>query len=781
MWAEESVFYQIYPMGFCGVPFENDGVQRHEILKVIDWIPHLKKTGCDAIYFSPVFESDSHGYNTRDYRKIDTRIGTNADFKEVCNRLHEAGIRVMLDGVFNHVGRGFWAFQDVKQNRENSGYCGWFYLNFGGQSNYQDGFWYEGWEGHYDLVKLNLDNEEVVQYLLESVAYWIEEFGIDGLRLDVAYMVNRNFLRRLRRFCDEKKQDFYLIGEMIHGNYGDIVNPEMLHSATNYECYKGLYSSFNSMNMFEINHSLLRQFGQDGQGLYRGMKLLSFVDNHDVTRVASILQNEKHLPLIYAVLFGMPGIPCIYYGSEWGTRAEKREGDPALRPCFDAPVENELTAYIQRLAKVRKSAKALCYGTFRSAFLTNKQCIMEREWEGQKVYVAINADEHPFTAYCNLNGDKKVDLLTGREVPTNGCVEMPPYTAMFLTEPGSVNCLEPEETAIVNLSENTKETPKECAPNNNCLHKDGKSKIVILGDILYDCFIWADHLPRKGETVTGYANGFYPGGKGANQAVQAAKLGADVYFIGKVGRDERGEFLTKELEKWGVHTDYLFVDEEVATGTCCIHVDSNGDNAIIVAPLANMTITYDEIMKAREVIESADMFISQLQLEPDIILQCLKWASEAGVKTIFNPAPAKEISDEFYQYSYYVTPNETEAEFFSKCYQHDHEFNDWCHKVAGYYRSKGVKTLLMTLGGQGSFCDDGENRVQYPCFPVEAVDCTGAGDSFNAAFAVEYLQSGDMEKAVRFASAASALTVQKKGSQPAMPLLKEVEEFLANR
>lgn len=432
MWAEESIFYQIYPMGFCGVPFENDGVERHGILKVADWIPHIKETGCNAIYFSPVFESDSHGYNTRDYRKIDVRLGSNDDFKKVCEQLHDADIKVVLDGVFNHVGRGFWAFEDVKKNREQSKYCGWFHLNFGGNSNYNDGFWYEGWEGHYDLVKLNLDNEEVVQYLLDSVAFWIDEFGIDGLRLDVAYMVNRNFLRRLRSFCDGKKEDFFLLGEMIHGDYNQIVNNEMCHSATNYECYKGLYSSFNCMNMFEIMHSLMRQFGQDGQGLYRGMKLLSFVDNHDVTRVASILQNEKHLPIIYAMLIGMPGIPCIYYGSEWGTKALKREGDPALRPCFEEPVENELTSYIKKLCEIRKESEALCHGTFRSAFLTNKQCIMEREWNGEKMFVAINAEENPFTAYANFGASKMVDMITGKEISTEGSVQMEPYSAMFL-------------------------------------------------------------------------------------------------------------------------------------------------------------------------------------------------------------------------------------------------------------------------------------------------------------------------------------------------------------
>ena len=370
-WYFESVFYQIYPLGFCGAPFENDGVLAGRIKKVEEWIPHIKKLGADAIYFSPVFESDTHGYNTRDYKMIDRRLGTNEDFKEVCAKLHEAGIRVVLDGVFNHVGRGFWAFQDVVRNRERSPYLHWFHISLEGNSNYNDGLWYEGWEGNYDLVKLNLQNEEVIRHILDAVNCWIEEFDIDGLRLDVAYCLDHNFVRRLRSFCDGKKQDFYLLGEMLHGDYNQMVNDQMLHSATNYECYKGLYSSFNSMNLFEINHSLLRQFGPENWTLYKGKHMLSFVDNHDVTRVASILTNEKHLPLIYALMFGMPGIPCVYYGSEWGAKANKSEGDPALRACFDAPVWNELTDEISRMAQAKKNSEALNYGAFRSVVLTN--------------------------------------------------------------------------------------------------------------------------------------------------------------------------------------------------------------------------------------------------------------------------------------------------------------------------------------------------------------------------------------------------------------------------
>ncbi len=431
MWAYESVFYQIYPLGFCGAPFENDGVLKSRIKKVEEWIPHMKKLGIDAIYFSPVFESDTHGYNTRDYKKIDVRLGTNEDFKEVCEKLHENGIRVVLDGVFNHVGRGFYQFQDVVKNRERSPYLNWFRISLDGNSNYNDGLWYEGWEGNYDLVKLNLQNGEVVDHILDAVKYWVDEFDIDGLRLYVAYCLDENFVRRLRSFTQGLKSEFYLLGEMLHGDYNRMVNDQMLHSATNYECYKGLYSSFNSMNLFEIVHSLLRQFGPENWTLYRGKHMFTFVDNHDVTRVASILTNEKHLPLIYALAFGMPGIPCVYYGSEWGAKAEKSQGDPALRACFEEPEYNELSEWISRLAQAKKNSAALNYGAFRSVVLTNKQCIFERKIEGERVLVAINADEQEYTAHFDAGCGMAEDLITGRTHDFGGGSTLPPYSAAF--------------------------------------------------------------------------------------------------------------------------------------------------------------------------------------------------------------------------------------------------------------------------------------------------------------------------------------------------------------
>ena len=431
MWAYNSVFYQIYPLGFCGAPFENDGVLTDRIKKMKEWIPHIKGLNADAIYFSPVFESDTHGYNTREYKKIGCRLGTNEDLASVCRELHANGIKVVLDGVFNHVGRGFWAFQDVLKNRENSPYRWWFNIDFGGNSCYNDGLWYEGWEGHYDLVKLNLNNEEVVNHIFECVRGWIEEFDIDGLRLDVAYCLDMNFLKRLRSFCDSLKSEFVLIGELLHGDYSRWVNGEMLHSATNYECYKGLYSSFNCMNMFEICHSLKNQFGPENWCRYRGMHLLSFVDNHDVSRIASNLTNEKHLPLIYALMFTMPGIPCVYYGSEWGAKAHKSEGDPALRVSFEKPITNQLTQWISKLVQIHSSEKALCHGSLSVPVLTNKQCIIMREFEGERIWAAINADSEDFMAHFDAGCGRAYDLINGGWHDFGGGSLLPGYSAQI--------------------------------------------------------------------------------------------------------------------------------------------------------------------------------------------------------------------------------------------------------------------------------------------------------------------------------------------------------------
>lgn len=431
MWTDRSVFYQIYPLGAFGCPFENDFQAKSRILRMKDWIPHLKKLGVDCILFNPVFESHTHGYDTIDYKKLDSRLGTNEDFASICRLLHENGIRVVLDGVFNHVGRGFFAFQDVLMNRENSSYKDWFYINFWENNNYDDHLSYQNWEGNNNLVKLNLQNYEVVQYLLDVISFWKNEFQIDGLRLDVAYCLDREFLKTLHRTCKEMDPSFFLLGETLHGDYNQWVNAEMLDSCTNYECYKGLYSSFNSANLFEILHSLHRQFGKDNWCLYRGKHLLSFVDNHDVDRIASQLVHKEHLSLIYTMLFTMPGIPCLYYGSEWGIEGKKNWNDTELRPKISQLEWNTLTDHIQKLILIKHEHDALHQCDYQQIYLTNTACIYQMKSEKETLWICINMNPDNVEVPIDYRGQAN-NLLTQSQVDINGVLYLEPNSSMIL-------------------------------------------------------------------------------------------------------------------------------------------------------------------------------------------------------------------------------------------------------------------------------------------------------------------------------------------------------------
>ncbi|MGN0417523.1 MULTISPECIES: alpha-amylase family glycosyl hydrolase [Anaerostipes] len=438
MKMNDLMIYQIFPLR----AFAGEGTE-HGILEVKEWIPHIKKIGMNAIYFSPVFSSSNHGYDTKDFRVIDERLGTNEDFKEACKALKEAGIKVILDGVFNHVGREFWAFQDVLEKKWDSPYKDWFYINFDGNSSYDDGFWYEGWEGHFELVKLNLDNDQVKQHLLDAVSLWMDEFGIDGLRLDVAYMLNRNFIKCLVDFVRSKNPDFLMIGEMLHGDYSQLANPDLLDSVTNYECYKGLYSSFNTHNMHEIGYSLNRQFGPEEWTLYKGIPLYNFVDNHDVERIASQLNEKDLLPLIYAMMFGMPGVPGVYYGSEWGIEGKKEQGsDDSLRPRIkpEELKENELATYIGKLAQVRKNSPALRYGDYRQLAIMPDVLVFQRQSSEDRIIVAINIGNEEYTAHFDARAGQGTDLISGELIDFGGGLLIPAKKAfMIRTEEVSIS------------------------------------------------------------------------------------------------------------------------------------------------------------------------------------------------------------------------------------------------------------------------------------------------------------------------------------------------------
>lgn len=410
-WINESMFYHIYPLGFFGCEMENKGDENKsdKILKLIDYIPHLKRLGINALYIGPIFQSATHGYDTTDYKKIDSRLGTNEDFSTVAKALKDNGISIVLDGVFNHVGRNFWAFEDVKANRENSPYCSWISgLRFDWNNSYNDGFHYDSWEGHELLVKLNMNNPDVRNHLLDAVEYWIDEWDIDGIRLDAADCIDLQFFRELKQRTTAKKSDFWLMGEIINGEYTRWLQPDLLDSVTNYALFNGVYNSLNSKNLCDIGFNVNREFNKEW-GLYKGKLLYNFVDNHDVNRVASMIQNPKDLFNVYSIIYTLPGVPSIYYGSEWGIKGDKHNGgDIVLRPEIDVdniPIENnELVEHIAKLSGIRSSRNALKYGDYEQVMSECLHWAFARNSEDDTALVFVNTDDNPYHFSVNYRG-----------------------------------------------------------------------------------------------------------------------------------------------------------------------------------------------------------------------------------------------------------------------------------------------------------------------------------------------------------------------------------------
>lgn len=424
-WYNEAVFYHIYPLGLLGAPKENREEETvHRMEELFKWIPHIRDLGCTAIYIGPLFESTTHGYDTKDYKKVDRRLGDNEDFKKFVSLAHEEGIRVVVDGVFNHTGREFHAFKDIQQNREGSSFRNWYKgINFGWNSPYNDGFGYEAWRNCYELVNLNLKEPAVRDYLFDVISFWISEFDIDGIRLDCADCLEFDFMKGMRRRTSQEKPDFWLMGEVIHGDYSRWVNDEMLHSTTNYELHKGLYSGHNDHNYFEIAHTIRREFDENG-GIYRGRTLYSFVDNHDVDRIMSKLNDKDHVNPVYTLLYTLPGIPSVYYGSEWGIEG-KKEGanDEGMRPrlildeCEKENHHEALTKHIMALGRLHRENKALTEGRYRELLLTNRQYAFARIAGEEAVITAVNNDDKPADAEIPVpvSAEYGTDAFTGQK------------------------------------------------------------------------------------------------------------------------------------------------------------------------------------------------------------------------------------------------------------------------------------------------------------------------------------------------------------------------------
>ena len=424
-WYNETVFYHIYPLGMTGAPFDNPyGEPVSRIKDIEKWIPHIKEIGCGAIYIGPLFESKSHGYDTTDYKKLDGRLGTNEDLKTFVEKCHVNGIKVIFDGVFNHVGRDFFAFKDLKEKREGSSYKDWFCnVNFWGNNEFNDGFSYDNWGGYNILVKLNLWNQAVRDYLFDVVRFWVSEFDVDGIRLDAADVLNFDFMKQLRSLANTIKPEFWLMGEVIHGEYVRWVNEGTLHSVTNYHLHKALYSGHNDHNYFEIAHTVKRL--QDmGVKRNEGCMLYNFTDNHDVERIFTKLNNKAHFVPVHVLLYTLPGIPSIYYGSEFAIEGKKEKfSDASLRPCMKAEdyEEDMISSFFGVLSTIRSYpgvTEALSSGGYRQIVLTNRQYVFARETNDRHVYIAVNNDENEATVRFNAESDtlRRFILVSGADV-----------------------------------------------------------------------------------------------------------------------------------------------------------------------------------------------------------------------------------------------------------------------------------------------------------------------------------------------------------------------------
>ena len=446
-WARDASVYHLYALGCLEAPARNPFTAdtANRLSRLEPWLDYLGRLGVNTLLIGPLQQSSAHGYDVADYFQVDRRLGSHDSLQQVSRDLHGRGMRLLFDAVFHHTGRDFWAFQDVLKFGKVSIYRDWFHLDFSRRSSFGDPFHYEGWAGHYDLVKLNLRNPAVKEHLFAAVSMWIAEFDVDGLRLDAADRLDSEFRTQLASHCRRLKPDFWLMGEVVHGDYREWTHAEGLDSVTNYEVYKGLWSSHNDRNYFELAYSLHRQFGEGG--LYQGLDIYSFADNHDVDRVASTLTEPAHLYPLYLLLMTMPGVPSLYYGSEWGVMGRRSAtSDSALRPalcpgCMIAQAPHPpLYHVIRRLLAIRRQNVALRGGGYTELHVNHEQLAFMRGSGQEAVFVAANSSNVPAKISIRLHGvthGRLKDVLNeGESFPViDGQCALPldPYWGRILT------------------------------------------------------------------------------------------------------------------------------------------------------------------------------------------------------------------------------------------------------------------------------------------------------------------------------------------------------------
>lgn len=397
-WARHAIFWQVYPLGFVGAEAEapSDGVVRHRLGHLQGWLDYAARLGASGLLLGPIFNSSTHGYDTIDHFRIDPRLGDDRDFDALVAAARQRGLRIVLDGVFNHVGRRFPAFKAALANGPNAAEASWFHLNWPPDAATGVEPDYATFEGHRQLVALNHAEPAVADYVARVMTHWLER-GASGWRLDAAYAVPHDFWAKVLAPVRSAYPDAYIFGEVIHGNYNNFVRDSGVDAVTQYELWKAIWSALNDRNLFELAWALDRH-----NGFVDDFAPQVFLGNHDVTRLASRLNDERHIAHAVAVIMTVGGTPSIYAGDEQAFRGIKEDragGDDAVRPMFPAspgdlaPFGLGVFRLHQMLIGLRRRHAWLHRARSNVLHLTKRQMVFETRRGGQSLIVALNLDD----------------------------------------------------------------------------------------------------------------------------------------------------------------------------------------------------------------------------------------------------------------------------------------------------------------------------------------------------------------------------------------------------
>jgi glycosidase len=408
-WVEHAIWWQVYPLGFVGAfpaPQSSEPPQpsEHRLRRLVDWFDHAIALGASGIALGPIFASRTHGYDTTDHYRVDPRLGDDADFDYLVAEAHRRGLRVLLDGVFNHVGVDFTRYREAAP--------GW----FSGDT----------FEGHSELITLNHDHPEVIDYTVDVMAHWLGR-GADGWRLDAAYIVPQQFWAATLPRVRERHPDAWFVGELIHGDYAAVVEAATFDSATQYELWKAIWSGLNDGNFFELDWALQRH-----NAFLDRFAPMTFIGNHDVTRIASRLERPEHVAHALVILLTVGGVPSIYAGDELGFRGVKEErygGDDAVRPEFGSPPLEldafgaEMWALHQFLVGLRRRHPWLHAASTTALRKANRNYVYETRNGDNALLVALNIDDEPLSLGLSECGVPRGQVLGGSTAPPQEVVD----------------------------------------------------------------------------------------------------------------------------------------------------------------------------------------------------------------------------------------------------------------------------------------------------------------------------------------------------------------------